>query len=99
MRCERALEHAREQLAAGDAAAAAATLRDALALWRGEPLADLADAPFARDALPALRELRVALRGGAARGRARTRPRRRRDRAAARRWWRASRCASARARS
>jgi DNA-binding SARP family transcriptional activator/ABC-type branched-subunit amino acid transport system substrate-binding protein len=61
VRCERALERARGQLADGDAAAAAATLRDALALWRGEPLADLADAPFALDALPALRELRVAL--------------------------------------
>src|SRR5512133_2034934 len=40
VRCERALERARGQLADGDAAAAAATLRDALALWRGEPLAD-----------------------------------------------------------
>jgi len=61
VRCEQALERAREELAGGDADAAAATLRGALALWRGEPLADLADAPFARDALPALRELRVAL--------------------------------------
>jgi DNA-binding SARP family transcriptional activator/ABC-type branched-subunit amino acid transport system substrate-binding protein len=61
VRCERALEQARGQLAGGDPAAAAATLREALALWRGEPLADLADAPFALDALPALRELRVAL--------------------------------------
>jgi DNA-binding SARP family transcriptional activator len=61
VRCERGLERARAQLAGGDPAAAAATLHDALALWRGEPLADLVDAPFARDALPALRELRVAL--------------------------------------
>ena len=61
VRCEHALELARAQLAGGGAAAAAATLRDALAMWRGEPLADLVDAPFARDALPALRELRVAL--------------------------------------
>src|SRR4051794_3609083 len=61
VRCERALEQAREQLARSDPAAAAATLREALALWRGEPLADLADAPFALDALPALRELQVAL--------------------------------------
>ena len=61
VRCERALEQARGRLAAHDAAAAAATLRDAVALWRGEPLADLVDAPFALTALPALRELRVAL--------------------------------------
>jgi DNA-binding SARP family transcriptional activator/ABC-type branched-subunit amino acid transport system substrate-binding protein len=61
VRCHRALERAREVLAAGDAAAAAALLEDASALWRGEPLADLVDAPFARDALPALDELRVAL--------------------------------------
>jgi DNA-binding SARP family transcriptional activator/ABC-type branched-subunit amino acid transport system substrate-binding protein len=61
VRCEHALERARAQLADGKADAAAATLRDALELWRGEPLADLADAPFAREALPALRELRVAL--------------------------------------
>jgi len=61
LRVERALEQARRELAARDAAAAAATLRDAASLWRGEPLADLADAPFALEALPALRELRVAL--------------------------------------
>ena len=61
IRCERALEQARRQLAADDAAGAAATLRDAIAAWRGEPLADLVDAPFALTALPRLRELRVAL--------------------------------------
>ena len=61
VRCERALEQARRRLAEGDAAGASATLRDAAALWRGEPLADLVEAPFALEALPALRELRVAL--------------------------------------
>jgi DNA-binding SARP family transcriptional activator len=59
VRCERALEQARQALAGGDAEAASATLHDAAALWRGEPLADLVDAPFALDALPALRELRI----------------------------------------
>ena len=61
VRCERALEQARRQLAADDPSGAAATLSDAIAAWRGEPLADLADAPFAQTALPPLRELRVAL--------------------------------------
>jgi DNA-binding SARP family transcriptional activator len=37
----------REQLAAGDADGAAVMLRDALALWRGPPLADVAVAPAA----------------------------------------------------
>src|SRR5215207_6863805 len=61
VRCERALERARAALAAEDPAAAGRMLENALALWRGEPLADLEDAPFARDALPGLQELRVAL--------------------------------------
>jgi branched-chain amino acid transport system substrate-binding protein len=38
---------------------ASATLRSALDLWRGEPLADLAGEPFARDALPRLEEARL----------------------------------------
>ena len=33
--------------------------REALALWRGEPLADLADEPFAGDAIRRLEELRL----------------------------------------
>ena len=33
--------------------------REALALWRGEPLADLADEPFAADAIRRLEELRL----------------------------------------
>jgi DNA-binding SARP family transcriptional activator/ABC-type branched-subunit amino acid transport system substrate-binding protein len=61
VRCERALERARRQLAAGAAADAALTLSGARALWRGEPLADVGDAPFTQNALPALIELRVAL--------------------------------------
>ena len=39
---------------------AAATLRDALELWRGSALADLADEPFARAEIARLEELRVA---------------------------------------
>ena len=39
----------------GDPAQASAALAEALALWRGAPLADLADEPFARDALRAAR--------------------------------------------
>ena len=45
---------------AAPAERAAALLRDALALWRGPPLADVADAPFARAAVARLDELRVA---------------------------------------
>ena len=41
IRFERLAARGREELAAGDALAAAATLRDALALWRGSPLAGL----------------------------------------------------------
>ncbi len=44
----------------GDPAQASAALAEALALWRGAPLADLADEPFARDALPPLEERRSA---------------------------------------
>ena len=33
--------------------------REALALWRGDPLADLADEPFAADAIRRLEELRL----------------------------------------
>jgi DNA-binding SARP family transcriptional activator len=38
----------------------AALLRDALALWRGEPLVDLTFEPFAESELPRLEELRLA---------------------------------------
>jgi peptide/nickel transport system substrate-binding protein len=39
--------------------------REALALWRGEPLADLADEPFAADAIRRLEELRLRIAGEA----------------------------------
>jgi DNA-binding SARP family transcriptional activator len=43
-----------------DAATTARTLRDALALWRGAPLADLAYEPFAQPEIARLEELRWA---------------------------------------
>ena len=62
VRCERALEQ-RARAARGGRRR---TTRPRpwptrAALWRGEPLADIGDAPFTRDALPALNELRIAL--------------------------------------
>jgi predicted ATPase/DNA-binding SARP family transcriptional activator len=50
----------RRQLAAGQPAAGAATLRQALQLWRGPALADVADAPFAAATITRLTELRLA---------------------------------------
>ncbi|MET9302025.1 BTAD domain-containing putative transcriptional regulator [Micromonospora aurantiaca] len=50
----------RAALAAGDPAGAAALLRDALGLWRGEPLADVTDAPFADAEAARLRQARLA---------------------------------------
>lgn len=60
--------HAFEELASrgrmqhrgGDLAEAAASLRAALALWRGRPLADLASEPFAAGDIARLDEARVA---------------------------------------
>ena len=46
-------------LSAGDAAAAGDTLRMALALWNGAPLADLAWEPFAQAEIVRLEELRL----------------------------------------
>lgn len=46
-RFDNLLEEGREQLTRSDAAAAAATLRDALGLWRGPALADVLNEPFA----------------------------------------------------
>ena len=54
------LRDGRGQLAAGNAKAAAETLRSALSLWRGPPLADLAYEPSARDDIAALADLRLA---------------------------------------
>ena len=50
----------RAALAAGDAAGAAGTLRDALALWRGPPLADFAYEEFAQPEIARLEESRLA---------------------------------------
>lgn len=49
----------KQALAAGDPAAAARVLGDALALWRGPPLADLAYASFAQREIDRLEELRL----------------------------------------
>src|SRR5215213_6457277 len=56
---ERLLAQGRETLVSGDAAAAAATLREALALWRGPALADLALLEFAQPEIRRLEELRL----------------------------------------
>ena len=58
-RFERLLADAREALAAGDPARSSARFRDALALWRGPPLADLASESFAQTDIARLEELRL----------------------------------------
>ncbi|MEN3534313.1 BTAD domain-containing putative transcriptional regulator [Microbispora sp. ZYX-F-249] len=55
----RAAEAARAALAAGRPEEAERILGPALALWRGEPLADLADEPFARSTVARLSEIRL----------------------------------------
>lgn len=60
VRFERQAHAGREALAAGDAAAARRLLEEALALWRGPALADVADAPFAAAPAHRLEELRLA---------------------------------------
>jgi DNA-binding SARP family transcriptional activator/predicted ATPase len=55
-RFERLLAESRTASPAG----AVAALREALALWRGPPLADVRDAPFAQTAAPPLEELQLA---------------------------------------
>ncbi|MFF0726871.1 BTAD domain-containing putative transcriptional regulator [Streptomyces sp. NPDC004134] len=59
VRFERRAHAGREALAAGDAAAARRLLEEALALWRGPALADVADAPFAAAPAHRLEELRL----------------------------------------
>jgi DNA-binding SARP family transcriptional activator/DNA-binding beta-propeller fold protein YncE len=59
-RFETLLERGRRELASGDAEQASATLHEALALWRGPPLADLAFEPFAQNEIARLEELRLA---------------------------------------
>ncbi len=59
-RFERLTNEGRRLLHDGDANAAAGSLREALALWRGEALADVAYEPFARVDAERLEELRLA---------------------------------------
>jgi DNA-binding SARP family transcriptional activator/class 3 adenylate cyclase len=59
-RFERLLAQARDELGAERPEDAAASLERALALWRGEPLADLAYEPFAQREVARLADLRVA---------------------------------------
>ena len=59
-RFERLVEEGRRALAAGEPEQAEASLRDALALWRGEPLADFAYDSFAQGEIARLEELRLA---------------------------------------
>ena len=58
-RFETLLERGRRELASRDAERASATLHDALALWRGPALADLAFEPFAQTEIARLEELRL----------------------------------------
>ena len=59
-RFERLVEEGRRALAAGEPAQAETSLREALALWRGEPLADFAYDSFAQSEIARLEELRLA---------------------------------------
>jgi len=59
-RFEALLERGRRELASGEAGRASLTLRDALGLWRGPALADLAFEPFAQTEIARLEELRLA---------------------------------------
>ncbi|MGH3040481.1 MAG: BTAD domain-containing putative transcriptional regulator [Gaiellaceae bacterium] len=58
-RFERLVQEARELRAAGEDARAAQVLSEALALWRGPPLADFTYQPFARTEIARLEELRL----------------------------------------
>ncbi|WP_242454223.1 BTAD domain-containing putative transcriptional regulator [Bailinhaonella thermotolerans] len=58
-RFERLAGEGRRALSAGRHAEARALLGEALALWRGEALADLGDAPYARNRRVRLEELRL----------------------------------------
>lgn len=59
-RFEQLLEQGAEASATGDADRAAELLRRAVDLWRGEPLAEFPDAPFARIEIARLDERRLA---------------------------------------
>ncbi len=58
-RFTRLTDEGQEELQAGNAAAAAGTLREALALWRGPALADFVYEPFAQADIARLEELRT----------------------------------------
>jgi DNA-binding SARP family transcriptional activator len=58
-RFERLREEARALRSVNDLAGASASLREALSLWRGPPLADLAYEPFAQGEAARLEELRL----------------------------------------
>jgi DNA-binding SARP family transcriptional activator len=59
-RFERLIAQGRGELAAGRPERAASALEEALSLWRGPPLADLAYEPFAQREIARLDDLRVA---------------------------------------
>ena len=59
-RFERLVEEGRRHAAGGRTSEAARTFREALSLWRGGALADVAYEPFARPEIERLEELRVA---------------------------------------
>jgi len=59
-RFERLMDAASDALRGGGAERASASLRDALALWRGPPLGDFAYEPFAQTAIERLQEIRLA---------------------------------------
>jgi DNA-binding SARP family transcriptional activator/tetratricopeptide (TPR) repeat protein len=60
LRFEALVARGRDKAKAGDHTGAAALLREALGLWRGAALADVADAPFARAESNRLEEARLA---------------------------------------
>jgi DNA-binding SARP family transcriptional activator len=59
LRFEELVARGRDEAKGGDHNAAAVTLREALALWRGPALADVADAPFAQAQASRLEEARL----------------------------------------
>ena len=61
-RFERLLEQGREARSAGNPGPASALLKEALALWHGSSLADLADEPFAQAEIARLEERRLSAR-------------------------------------
>jgi predicted ATPase/DNA-binding SARP family transcriptional activator len=59
-RFERLMGQGRDELAVGDVEGAAAVFEEALSMWRGRPLDDLAYEPFAQREIARLDQLRVA---------------------------------------